>query len=151
MKSFLQTAKRWCYRQISWWTVDHTEVSFLFLFFFSAWTEALTSVKRISFLTPGLCGRNSSCSAIVSTPSNLQWGRVQLKCKSRYDTLQFYRYTKWARPTRHPWRVRSTSGAPFWLQRLWLERLWGYTSAGLMKPSFDFNWLEVKEKNVSLG
>lgn len=40
----------------------------------SIW-RALTSVKRLSFLTPGLCGRNSSCSAIASSPSNLQWDK----------------------------------------------------------------------------
>ena len=34
---------------------------------------SLTSVKWISFLTPVLCGRNSSCSAMASSPSNLQW------------------------------------------------------------------------------
>lgn len=38
-------------------------------------TQALTSVKRLSFLTPVLWGRNSSCSAMASTPSNLQRGQ----------------------------------------------------------------------------
>lgn len=34
--------------------------------------KALTSVKWTSFFVPGLCGRNSSCSAKASRPSNLQ-------------------------------------------------------------------------------
>lgn len=57
-------------------------------------TKALTSVKCISFLPPVLCGRNSSCSAKVSSPSNLQREKKMVRMETWKKQAQREAQTK---------------------------------------------------------